>query len=120
MTSGFERGEVYWFDLRDSEAENLRPFIILQTDWIRGLNTLLAVPCTTEMRRMEQPTGIFISKAESGLPSDSVAICHLLTALDKSRESGNGPIGRVTGRTLNRILFVVTELIGIDAETFME
>lgn len=123
MPARFERGEVYWFDFRGSEgseADDLRPVILLQTDWIQGLNTVLAVPCTTEMRRMEQPTGIFISKVESGLPSDSVAVCHLLTALDKSRESGKGPIGRVSGRTLHRILFVVMELLGIDAETFME
>ncbi len=51
MSKGIpRRGEVYWFDLRDtqgSEPNKVRPALVLQTDWVRGLETFLAVPLTS-------------------------------------------------------------------------
>lgn len=123
MNSPFERGEVYWFDFRGStgsERDDVSPAIVLQTNWIRGFNTVLCVPCSAEVERRKQPTCVFVPSSESGLPHDSVALCHLLSALDKSRvQPPIRPVGRLPEQTLQKILLIVAELLEISAETFL-
>jgi len=121
MKSEFERGEVYWFDFAGhvgSERDKVSPAIILQTDWIKSLNTVIAVPCSKEIRRRKQPTGIFIPQGESGLPYDSVALCHLIASMNKSR-AVEGPIGRISEPNLQKILRILIELLDITAESFL-
>ncbi|HMF56149.1 MAG TPA: type II toxin-antitoxin system PemK/MazF family toxin [Pyrinomonadaceae bacterium] len=83
------RGEIWLADLnptRGSEQAGTRPVIIFQNNLIsKYTTTILAIPLTTNLRRASLPSCIQISKDEGGLASDSVALCHQLRVLDKTR-----------------------------------
>ncbi len=61
-------------------------------------------------------------KSESGLDEDSVALCHLLSAWDRSRICAQVPeaTGRVSDMTVDRVLAVVTLLLGVDPLAMLE
>ncbi|MCP3963922.1 MAG: type II toxin-antitoxin system PemK/MazF family toxin [bacterium] len=83
------RGEIWWADLnpvRGSEQAGLRPVLVLQNDAIqRFTTTALTIPFTSNLRRASLPTCVKIRKGNGRLPRDSVALCHQLRVLDKSR-----------------------------------
>ncbi len=83
------RGGIWLADLnpiRGSEQAGTRPVLIFQNNAInRFTTTALAIPLTTNLRRAALPSCVLIGKGEAGLTSDSVALCHQLRALDKSR-----------------------------------
>ena len=123
MHSSFERGEVCWFDFSGhvgSEADDIRPAVILQANWIQGLHTVIAVPCSKEIERRKQPTCVFIPSTESDLPYDSVAVCHLASALDKDRAVEDKPTGRLSDKKLHEILLILVELLEITPDTWIE
>lgn len=116
-------GEVYWVDFAGaagSEADAIRPAIVVQTDWVRSLQTSIVVPCSEKAEeRRHQPTCVFVPKALSGLPWDSVAVCHLLTAAAHQRLREQTPVGNVGEEVLIKIRLILTELLDISAETFL-
>jgi len=64
----------------------MRPVIIFQNDFInRFTTTVIAIPLTTNLRRASLPSCLFIAQGEGGLTEDSVALCHQVRVLDKSR-----------------------------------
>ena len=83
------KGEIWLADLnptRGSEQAGTRPVLIFQNDVInKYTTTILAIPLTTNLRRASLPSCVQISKGEGGLASDSVALCHQLRVLDKTR-----------------------------------
>ena len=83
------RGEAWFANLdptRGTEQAGFRPVIVFQTDEVSEFtNTLLCIPLTTNLRRASLPTCLLIRQGEAGLTSDSVALCHQLRALDKTR-----------------------------------
>ena len=83
------RGEIWLAELnpiRGSEQAGTRPALILQNDSInRFTRTFLAIPLTTNLRRASLPTCVLLPEGEGGLSADSVALCHQLRVLDKSR-----------------------------------
>jgi mRNA interferase MazF len=84
-----KRGDIWLADLnpiRGSEQAGTRPVLVFQNDDINQFTTtILAIPLTTNLRRAALPSCVQIAKGEGGLSSDSVALCHQLRALDKSR-----------------------------------
>src|SRR5215471_6011775 len=84
-----KRGEIWLADLdptRGSEQAGLRPVLIFQNDLVnRFTTTVLAIPFTTTLRRASLPSCVQISKGEGGVIADSVAVCHQLRVLDKTR-----------------------------------
>lgn len=84
-----KRGEIWLADLnptRGSEQAGTRPVLIFQNNIIsKYTTTILAIPLTTNLRRASLPSCVQISKGEGGLASDSVALCHQLRVLDKTR-----------------------------------
>ena len=84
-----KRGEIWLANLnptRGSEQAGTRPVLIFQNDIIsKYTTTILAIPLTTNLRRASLPSCIQISRDEGGLSSDSVALCHQLRVLDKTR-----------------------------------
>src|ERR1051326_5699156 len=97
-----KRGEIWLATLnptRGSEQAGTRPVLILQHDVIRKYTTtILAIPLTTNLRRASLPSCVQISKGEGGLSSDSVALCHQLRVLDKTRLVRR--LGAVRAKTL--------------------
>jgi mRNA interferase MazF len=60
--------------------------VVFQADAVNEFtSTVLCIPLTTNLRRAALPTCLLIRKAEGGLTDDSVALCHQMRALDKTR-----------------------------------
>jgi len=83
------RGEVWLASLdpvRGSEQAGTRPVLIFQNDLLsKFTTTAVTIPFTTNLRRASLPSSVKITKGEGGLASDSVALCHQLRVIDKTR-----------------------------------
>ena len=109
------RGEIWLAELnpvRGSEQSGTRPVLIMQTNTInRFTTTVLTIPFTTNLRRASLPSCVQISAGEGGLSNDSVALCHQLRVLDKTRLTKN--LGMVGNATLEEIETCVLFTLGI-------
>ena len=109
------RGEIWLADLnptRGSEQAGVRPVLIFQHELVsRFSTTFLAIPLTTNLRRASLPTCVRTSRGEGGLASDSVALCHQLRVLDKTRLQRR--LGMVSQETLSTIESIVLFTLGI-------
>lgn len=84
-----ERGEIWLANLdptQGSEQAGTRPIIIFQENTLsKFTSTIITIPLTTNLRRAVLPTCLMIAKNQGGLNQDSVALCHQLRVLDKTR-----------------------------------
>ena len=84
-----ERGEIWLANLdptKGSEQAGTRPIIIFQENTIsKFTSTIITIPLTTNLRRAALPSCLLISGGQGGLNQDSVALCHQLRVLDKTR-----------------------------------
>jgi len=110
-----KRGEVWLANLdptRGSEQAGIRPVLIFQNNLINSFTTtVLTIPFTTNLRRASLPSSVQVSKGEGGLTNDSVALCHQLRVLDKSRLQKR--LGALTGETMTAIESLVVFTMGI-------
>ncbi len=110
-----KRGDIWLAELnpsRGSEQAGMRPVIICQNELINPFTTtVLAIPLTTNLRRASLPSCLQISKGEGGLASDSVALCHQLRVLDKTRLQRR--LGSLTPKTIAAIETCVLFTLGI-------
>jgi len=102
-----KRGEIWLANLnptQGSKQAGIRPVLIFQNDLVtKYTNTMLTIPLTTNLKRASLPSCAPISKGEGGLLSDSVALCHQLRVLDKSRlQQRLGVISQDTLREVER------------------
>ena len=134
MTAACRRGEVYWFEFGgtvgaepDAGAgddrdplfdDHRRPGVVVQAEWLDSLDTVVVVPLTGRLRRRGQPTCVLVPRKITGLPHDSLAVCHLVFALDKLRADDGTPVGRLDERHQLEIEAVLVELLGIRMESF--
>ena len=100
------RGDVYMLDFGvpfGSEPGMKRPAVIIQSDKdnLNGLNTKIVIPLTSNTVNAELKGNVFISKKESGLPKDSVALVHQIIVIDKSRLEEK--VGKVSKHILLQI-----------------
>jgi mRNA interferase MazF len=101
-----KRGEIYFADLGGgyvgSEQNGLRPVIILQNN--RGnqhSSTTIVITITTKAKK-RLPTHVPLkSDINTGLKSESVALCEQIRTIDKKRLDNR--IGTVDENTLNKI-----------------
>jgi len=111
----FKRGDVWLANLnptQGSEQSGTRPVIIFQNDVINKFTTtLLTIPLTTNLRRAALPSCVKIAKGEGGLRSDSVALCHQLRVLDKTRLQRK--LGTISLKTIAEIESCVLFTTGI-------
>ena len=96
------RGDIYLADLgsvRGTEQAGKRPVLIFQNDGLtKFTSTVVVIPFTTNIRMSRLPSCVLVPKREGGLHQDSVALCHQIRALDKSRLKsfwGKLPISRL-------------------------
>ena len=84
-----ERGEIWLANLdptQGSEQAGTRPIIIFQDSTLsKFTTTIITIPLTTNLRRATLPTCLIILKGQGGLNQDSVALCHQIRVLDKTR-----------------------------------
>jgi mRNA interferase MazF len=86
----YKRGEIWRVDLNPvigSEQAGIRPVILIQEEVIsKYSSTIIVIPLTTNIRRSILPTCVLVPKNKAiGLENDSVAICHQIRAIDKTR-----------------------------------
>lgn len=110
------RGEVWLADLnpvRGSEQAGMRPVLIFQTDSInRFTTTIITIPFTTNLRRASLPSCVWVSANEGGLTNDSVALCHQLRVLDKTRLTKK--LGKLSGEIIAEIEECVLFTLGYE------
>ena len=70
-----------------SELRMRRPVVIIQADKdnLRGLNTRLVIPLTSNTVHADSQGNVFIPSTVSGLPKDSVALIHQMIVVDTMR-----------------------------------
>ena len=109
------RGEVWWVDFgggpAGSEPKFSRPAVIIQSDDFERLNTLIVVPTTSQLRRASQSGSVRIKAGIGGLQEDSVALCHQLTCLDRSRLVEK--LGELRQEELSEIEIAVAYVLGL-------
>lgn len=92
------RGTVAWADLAPrsgSEQTGRRPVIVVSHDGFNlepSWRSLIVVPVSSSPRQMRRgTTAILIPAGEAGLGTESMALCHQVTTLDRSK------IGEILG-----------------------
>ncbi|MGK7946322.1 MAG: type II toxin-antitoxin system PemK/MazF family toxin [Microcystaceae cyanobacterium] len=109
-----ERGEIWVATLnptQGSEQAGIRPVIIFQENTISQFTTtIITIPLTTNLRRSSLPSCLLILKNEGGLNQDSVALCHQLRVLDKTRLRRK--VGKLSLNTINQLESIVLFTLG--------
>jgi mRNA interferase MazF len=87
-----KRGEIYIAELAPrsgSEQTGRRPVIIVSHDGFNqtpNWRSIIVVPLSTSNNQARRGlTAIFIPQGEGGLSQDSIALCHQVTTLDRSK-----------------------------------
>jgi len=110
-----QRGELWWANLdpaRGSEQAGRRPVLVFQNDAVNQFTrTSLVIPVTTNLRRAALPSCVKLAKGEGGLPTDSVAICHQLRVVDKTRLQKK--MGSVSPQAIAAVENYVTFTLGM-------
>lgn len=82
------RGEIWWASLPEpvgSEPGSRRPLLILQADSFNRsrIQTTLGVVLSSNLALAESPGNVFLPRADTGLPRDSVANVSQIVTADK-------------------------------------
>ena len=87
-----KRGEVHWADLvprSGSEQIGQRPVIVMSHDGFNqnsAWRSMIVVPISTSAsQRKRGPTVVEIPGGSGGLPRASLAVCHQVTTLDRTK-----------------------------------
>lgn len=85
------RGDIYWANLAPrsgSEQTGRRPVIVMSHDAFNhapGWRSIIVVPVSTSVgQKRRGPTVVALPAGMTGLPTDSLALCHQITTLDRA------------------------------------
>ena len=110
-----KRGEIWLASLdptKGSEQAGTRPVIVFQNESISKFTiTVIAIPLTTNLKRADLPTCVLIPENENPVKNDSVALCHQMRVLDKTRLIHK--TGELSNETLKKIDKCVLFTLGI-------
>jgi len=98
------KGDVCLADLnptRGSEQAGTRPVVIFQKDILNKFTRTVVIPFTTNLKRAQLPSGVLVRKGDGGLREDSVALCHQIRVLDRSRLTAR--LGSLSPATVEQI-----------------
>lgn len=103
-----KRGDVFWADIvprSGSEQTGRRPVVVVSHDGfnrVEGWRSVIVVPLSTSAaQRRRGPTAIPLPKGTGGLRQESVALCHQVTTLDRSKLVEQ--IGELPAAALRRV-----------------
>ncbi len=102
------RGDIYWANLAPrsgSEQSGRRPVIIMSHDAFNqtsGWRSIIVVPISTSVgQKRRGPTVVALPAGMTGLPTDSIALCHQITTLDRAKLTDK--IGAVPEELLTQV-----------------
>ena len=108
-------GEIYWVDL----VTGRRPGIVVSRESLNQGNYVVMVLCTTRRFaiRSKLPNCVPFPKGEFGMPSDCVAQCEAIYALEKGEiDIAPGMIGRLDTARLRAVIKAIGNVIDSDCE----
>lgn len=108
-------GEIYWVDL----ASGRRPGIVVSRETLNQGNYVVTVLCTTQRIavRSRLPNCVPFRAGEFGLPSDCVAQCEAIYALDRGEiDLAFGMIGRLDAARLRDVVKAIGHVMDSDCE----
>lgn len=86
------RGEVHWAQLAPrsgSEQQGNRPVVVVGNDGFNqapGWRSVIVVPLSTSTAQLRRgPSAVALPRGAGGLQADSIALCHQVTTLDRSK-----------------------------------
>ncbi|MCL2066556.1 MAG: type II toxin-antitoxin system PemK/MazF family toxin [Treponema sp.] len=111
------RGEIWQAEFGipyGSEIGYSRPVLIVQDDGFNEsrIKTIIVLPLTTNMRLLDAPGNVLISKRESKLSQDSVIIVAQLYAIDRSRFKNK--ISKAAKETMEQVEMGMKLVLGIN------
>ena len=107
-------GEVYqiYFDGYGSVQTGWRPGIIIQNNIGNKYSpNVIAIPLTSAIKNLNQPTHVFLSSKETGLKLDSIALCENPETV--SKEMVGKYITTVPLNLMNRIAIAIIRSIPV-------
>lgn len=103
-----KRGDICWANLAPrsgSEQTGQRPVIVLSHNAFNqtpNWRSIIVIPVSTSSTQARcGPTVVPLPAGTAGLPSDSVAVCHQITTLDRSKLEE--PFGIIPAQFLQQI-----------------
>ena len=103
-----KRGDLYWAELEPrsgSEQRGRRPVVIISNDGFNDVphwRSIIVIPVSSSRRQIARgPTVIPLSGAGSVLSSNSAAVCHQITTLDRAKLASR--IGTLAPEDINDI-----------------
>ncbi|MGP0062418.1 MAG: type II toxin-antitoxin system PemK/MazF family toxin [Isosphaeraceae bacterium] len=108
-------GEIDWVDL----ATRRRPGIVVSRESLNQGNSVVTVLCTTRRFaiRSNLPNCVPFHAGEFGMPSDCVAQCEAICALEKGEiDIASGLIGRLDAARLRDVIKSIGDVIDSDCE----
>lgn len=114
-----KRGDIYWADLvprSGSEQKGRRPVIVVSHDGFNqtpGWRSVIVVPITTSTsQKMRGPTAVMLRKGSGNLEKASIALCHQITTLDRTKLTKL--VGTLPRDDLDQVEEGLKAAIGID------
>ncbi len=110
-----EPGEIYWVDL----ATGRRPGIVVSRESLNQGNYVVMVLCTTKRFavRARLPNCVPFRAREFGMPSDCVAQCEAIYALEKGEiDIASSLIGRLDAARLRDVIKAIGDVMDSDCE----
>ena len=109
-------GEIWLVDFGNptgSLPAKVRPAVVMQNDLlgIKDLNTVVMIPFTTNTLLSDFEPNIFFEKKETGLSKDSVAIIHLIGAVNKY--ACTKKISKLNNDNYKKLVAAVTKLVSL-------
>ena len=87
-----KRGEVYWAELKPrshSEQSGRRPVLVISHNGFNDVDSwrsVIVIPFSTSFKQaVRGPTVVIVPRGVADLPSESVALSHQITTLDRSK-----------------------------------
>jgi mRNA-degrading endonuclease toxin of MazEF toxin-antitoxin module len=113
------RGDVYWAELSPrsgAEQTGRRPVIVVSHDAFNeapGWRSVIVVPISTSSAQARRgPTAVSLPAGAAGLRSDTVALCHQVTTLDRAKLKE--PLGALDPALLARVGQGLTAAVGLN------
>ena len=110
-----EQRDIWWADLGEpvgSVTGDQRPVVVLQADGLNAsrLQSYLCVPLTSKLLTGRSPWSVLLPATRTGLPKDSVALLHLVLAVDTSQLIEH--VGRIGPSVLHQMFNCLDVALG--------